>query len=311
MISVDTDYSLWINGQWVDAGHYDDYPADRTHDTLDVAEYLKAGVNRIAVQGYYQGHATSQYSAGKPGVIYALYAKDEVLAVSGGDTLCRVDPVYACGSNPLITGQLGFAFDADGRSEDGWREVDYVISGWQKAEIKSGDLYSRTTKPRPVEKLVKRPRVNAEIVAQGQFMRKKPLEPTVARRIHTDFLSPLLPQDLFASGIITLPFSTEIFMGREPISIITDAWEGSDGFYMVLDMGREEAGLFELDMEAPEGLEVEIGWGQHLEDLRVRTDIDSNKHFTLHCWADSRTRSYPGGRDREDVPKGMPCAYQR
>ena len=49
MISVDSDYSVWINGRWVDAGHYDDFPAHRTHDILDVAEYLQAGVNRIAV----------------------------------------------------------------------------------------------------------------------------------------------------------------------------------------------------------------------------------------------------------------------
>lgn len=52
-----------------------------------------------------------------------------------------------------------------------------------------------------------------------------------------------------------------------------EAYQGSDGFYLVLDLGREEAGLFELDLEAPEGVEVEVAWGQHLTDLRVRAYV--------------------------------------
>ena len=69
MILVDSDYSVWINGKWVDAGHYDDFPAHRTHDILDVAEYLQAGMNRIAVTAYYQGKGSHQYITGAPGVI--------------------------------------------------------------------------------------------------------------------------------------------------------------------------------------------------------------------------------------------------
>lgn len=76
MISVDSDYSVWINGKWVDAGHYDDFPAHRTHDILDVAEYLQAGMNRIAVTAYYQGKGSHQYITGAPGVIYALYDRE-------------------------------------------------------------------------------------------------------------------------------------------------------------------------------------------------------------------------------------------
>ncbi len=273
MISVDSDYSLWINGRWVDAGHYDDFPAHRTHDILEVAEYLRAGVNRIAVTAYYQGKGSHQYITGAPGVIYALYDRDRVLAVSGPETICRVNPVYASGASPLITDQLGFAFEADARREDGWLEEGYRPKGWKKAQVMTGELYSLDTEPRPVEKLILKERVQPEVVAQGQFIHKQPLESTAARRIYTDYLSPLTPQALFASGVEPLPFATEVFLGRGPVAVKPEAYQGSDGFYLVLDLGREEAGLFELDLEAPEGVEVEVAWGQHLTDLRVRAYV--------------------------------------
>lgn len=78
----------------------------------------------------------------------------------------------------------------------------------------TGELYSLDTEPRPVEKLILKERVQPEVVAQGQFIHKQPLESTAARRIYTDYLSPLTPQALFASGVEPLPFATEVFLGR-------------------------------------------------------------------------------------------------
>lgn len=138
--------------------------------------------------------------------------------------------------------QLGFAFEADGRQEDGWLEDGYRPKGWKKAQVMKGELYRRDTEPRPVEKLVLKERIQPEVVAQGQFIHKQPLEPTAARRIYTDYLSPLAPQALFASGVEALPFASEVYLGRGPVTVKPEAYQGSDGFYLVLDMGREEAG---------------------------------------------------------------------
>ncbi len=45
------------------------------------------------------------------------------------------------------------------------------------------------------------------------------------------------------------------------------------GFYLVLDLGRVEAGLFELELTAGAGTVIDIGYGEHLDDLRVRSFV--------------------------------------
>ena len=46
-----------------------------------------------------------------------------------------------------------------------------------------------------------------------------------------------------------------------------------DGIYIVLDLHREESGVFEIDITAPEGTVINIGYGEHLDDLRVRSYV--------------------------------------
>ncbi len=277
-ISADSDYAVWINGKYVDAGHYDDFPQNRTHDRLSVKDFLVQGRNRIAVLAYYQGRASHQYFPGSPGLIFMLTDEAEVLAISDSGTECRPDPVFRTGNNPLISQQIGFTFDADGRNEDGWRNPGYSGREWRRASVMTGEGYSRNTRERPIKKLKLKPRIQAEIVAQGKLLHSQPIRTTAADRMQTDYLSTLPQHELFRSGLRDTEFSTEIFIGREPIRLNTAAWSDADGVYLVLDNGREEAGLFHLDIDAPEGIDVDIAWGQHLQDLRVRACI-GGRHF--------------------------------
>jgi hypothetical protein len=48
-----------------------------------------------------------------------------------------------------------------------------------------------------------------------------------------------------------------------------------DGIYLVLDMQQEEAGYLEIDIDAPEGTYLDIGYGEHLDDGRVRSFVGS------------------------------------
>jgi len=273
-VSADTDYALWINGSFVDAGHYDDYPENRTYDELSVAQYLKTGKNTVALMGYYQGTGTFQYAPGVPGVLFVLTAGEKVLLRSDEKILARKDRVFRGNVSPLITPQLGYTFAADARGEDGWREKEErTAQDWTNAEVKTGTLYGLELRPRPVKKLVLRDRICPEIVAQGEFMHRFPVAKTAAERVQTDFLSPVERETMFLSGLRKLPYATEIVLGKEPVRIHTDTVSGADGFYLVLDLGREEAGLLELDVEAPAGTAIDVAWGQHLEDLRVRANV--------------------------------------
>lgn len=49
------------------------------------------------------------------------------------------------------------------------------------------------------------------------------------------------------------------------------------GLFLVLDLGRETAGFFEMELETPAPCLMEVGYGEHLEDLRVRTVIGSRR----------------------------------
>lgn len=47
-----------------------------------------------------------------------------------------------------------------------------------------------------------------------------------------------------------------------------------------MDMGLETTGYLDLDIVCPEATRVDIGFGEHLEDMRVRTDV-GGRHFTF------------------------------
>ena len=47
----------------------------------------------------------------------------------------------------------------------------------------------------------------------------------------------------------------------------------ADGVYFIFDAGEESVGFLSLDFEVPEACEVLIGYGEHLEDLRVRSFV--------------------------------------
>ncbi|MEZ4663713.1 MAG: alpha-L-rhamnosidase N-terminal domain-containing protein, partial [Caldilineaceae bacterium] len=60
-ITADSRYKLWINGQFVARGPARSYPHAQQVDCLEVAAYLQAGVNTLAVQVYQPGYSHFAY----------------------------------------------------------------------------------------------------------------------------------------------------------------------------------------------------------------------------------------------------------
>jgi len=54
---------------------------------------------------------------------------------------------------------------------------------------------------------------------------------------------------------------------------IAAAPEGNDGVYLLIDMQREEAGLFTLELDGEEGATIDAAYGEQLDDLRVRARV--------------------------------------
>ena len=44
-ISVDTEYAVWINGNFVECNQYDDFPNNKSYDVIDVKRFLREGSN--------------------------------------------------------------------------------------------------------------------------------------------------------------------------------------------------------------------------------------------------------------------------
>lgn len=267
-ISADSQYALWINERFADFGQYADYPNYKVFDTLDVTKYISVGENELRILAYYQGTDTSTYTSGTPGVIYDVISGSKALTFSSASTLSRVASEYKNGPMEMVSPQLGYTFcyNASLRGQNKWASS-AVIN-------KSVNLYQR-----PVAKLEIKKRAKATIVSQGFYMYHPAYEqssPAVV--MQKAFLSSARMAD-FTGKYGGEPF---VLGARNPfvcnVDNATPFHLGENGVYVVIDLGREEAGCFEIDIDAAAETRILIGYGEHLDDLRVRTSV-GNRSF--------------------------------
>ncbi len=287
-ISIDTEYAVWINGIFVDFNQYDDYPDHKSYDGLDVGKYLVGGRNALCILGYHQGENSYQYVKGRPGLIYALKTGNDAI-ISGRDTFCRQSLTYKSGNIEKISPQLLFTFEYNASKEDRWLAGNYVSgASWVNAEAVSGMKEKVILYPRPLVKLVTDEAVKGRITAQGVFLRNSGAATTgnaceistTAELMQRDYLSPRLPAQIFSG-----------FCGYNP-QIPSDGLhlcgipDENGGVYLLIDMSREEAGLFELEVDSEEGVTIDASYGEQLDDLRVRASVGGrNFAFRYICKA--------------------------
>ncbi|HEX2926256.1 MAG TPA: alpha-L-rhamnosidase C-terminal domain-containing protein [Ruminiclostridium sp.] len=272
-ISIDTEYAVWINGVFVNCGQYDDFPDHKSYDVLDIKKYLQAGRNVLCILGYHQGESSFQYIKGRPGLIYALkFGENEV--VSGSDTFCRQDKAYRSGNIEKISPQLSFTFEYNAAKGDSWLSDCYAMDeSWVKAQINKKSAESIALYERPIQKVDIGQAVESKIVAQGFFIRNyadqnvKNRELTTAERLQSDYLSSRSSGEVFAEN-----YSGNLNFPSKGIRI-SKPQDGNDGVYILIDLNREEAGLFELELEGEEEVVIEESYGQHVDDLRVRAAV--------------------------------------
>jgi len=155
---------------------------------------------------------------------------------------------------------------------------------------------------RPIKKLEFLNKINARIIAQGYLIRKGNCDDIPAQLMQTDFLSYCNSVDFFKQGVKMEGLTFYLDVNSEPeidfdkinsdlnkisnyvnesmneninenMNKINNGANKTRGAYIVLDLGREEAGLFSMDIQASEGTIIDIGYGEHLDDMRVRTWI--------------------------------------
>lgn len=119
-ISVDGDYTLFINGRYVSSGQYGDYEHYKSYDVIDISDFVHEGDNDFAVLCWHFGADSSRYKKYDAGVIFEVRCGDKLVLTSDESVLARKSPSYVSGLKRWISPQLGFSFRYDATKEDKW-----------------------------------------------------------------------------------------------------------------------------------------------------------------------------------------------
>lgn len=233
MVACDSRAHVLLNGHLCGLVLYDGTEDTSWYDTFDLSDTVVSGDNQLAIEVWYQGVPTNNYTVGRPHLIFAVECQEadgswRCLAASGSDTLCRIDHHYTQGPE-VPHNQTGLIWYYDQTVE----EASYL-----PAQCLSDD--GRQFAPRPIKRQELQPRQNASICAHGY----------------------LLPDD-------STPFESAFMSAR----LLTEALDHTRPYYEIWDCQQECTGMLEVEIETEGSCRVEIGWGEHLDDLRVRSHV--------------------------------------
>ncbi len=240
LIHVNSHYALYINDQFVANDQFPDYEHFRVYDEIDLSTHLSKGLNTILITAYCQGEDSSTYRAYPAELAFVVYEGNNVIAVSDDTTLVRRDIRYASKGVAKVSGQLSYSFDYD---------ATLTLEDFIPSRVSSPCCEMHR---RPIQKLQLDPPEAASLISIGHFTDPVLIENYGIRMQKAAIVSAVPPQP------ISLPAA--------------DGIELSDNWALI-DLNKEQTGYFLLDIDLPQECDVLIGWGEHLEDLRVRTSI--------------------------------------
>ena len=280
LLAADTAYVVAVNGTFVDRGRFPDVPPERLFDSLEIGHALKRGRNELIIGLYVKGANFSQYLPGDPGLVFAVVGEG-ISAGSGLRTTWRLPGNYRSGELPRISNQLGFSFeyDASRLNKEPWSKIARGDLGPAASAMKLS--------ARPIPNSDVLPAIKTTVVAQGLLVGTKRVPASPSQAMQQDGMAARGLVELFGDAALpALP-------SNAGLSLEAGCLE-ADGFYVVVDLGREETGFVALDIETDVGVVVDIGHGEHLEDLRVRTWVGGRNFASRYTCRDGRQRFVHG-----------------
>lgn len=281
-ISSDFRYVAYINGEFASNGQYADLPDYKSVNEADVSCLIKSGENILKIVAWHSGRDFSICRSMPASVAFEIVGDGKTIVCSDENTLCRAAVGYKAGD--IVTFQIGYGFNYDFTDEG---------EEYKNAELAEVDF--RLIK-RPVENLVISKPLASEIVAQGVFKTPDSVEGLTTAGV------------MRRSWIKSLGFSEMTGLNRTNSNVLNEKSplvlkaEGGDGIFFIVDLGRETAGHLDFSVEVDNDCKMSIGWGEHLTDLRVRTEIDG-RNFA------SEFILKKGANDFTDYLRRIGCRY--
>ena len=259
-ICSDTQYELYINGTMVAFGQYGDYPSRKVYECINISPYINNGLNLVSILAFSNGKDSMCHSTGLPMLIFAAMSNNKCLLVSDDKVKCTDKTEFVSGEFENITDQLSYNFGFDLRNDDGFRNKN-VSEKWDYAVIcdDSNIQYSQY----PIQKPLLKDICCGNIITQGEF--KISDGDTVAQKMQYAYLSYRDKNDVMEQK------DNMIFLKKDCV-------------FWIQDLGKETAGYITLEVEASEGAIIDIAYGEHLSDMRVRSAIRTRNYaFRTIC----------------------------
>lgn len=158
-ISADSNYTVFVNGVFVNSGQYPDFPHYKVYDELDISDFCVDGINNLGIVVWYYGADNFSYYPGNAALRFEVTDNVDLLAFSGPHIRSRLSKTYHNGRCKWITSQLGFGFAYDSTREDNWLMGELCDFAPSRIVEQKLELY-----PRPIKKLDILPRVESKLM---------------------------------------------------------------------------------------------------------------------------------------------------
>ena len=158
LISVDSNYVVFLNGEFIESDQYPDFPHYKVYDRINITEHCKNGNNELRILVWYYGVSNMSYYPGNAACRFELYVDGKIECFSSDKTLSRISSAYKNGMCRNITVQLGFSYCYIANAAKDTQ------SGFAPSRIVDQNL---PMFERPVEKLKVLPQVTAKHLGKG------------------------------------------------------------------------------------------------------------------------------------------------
>ncbi len=284
-IAADSDFVAWFDGVEIGRGQFSDYPECKSWSRLAFSGIRPGMTHTLAVLVYYRGEDFSDYRAGE----FGLFAAVESGAGAGsGRWRCQPHPAFVDIPAQKVTLQQGYCVCFDARRDWPWLESGFDDTAWPEAE--KFLIPGRTLMPRPWPAPRPAARTPARIVMQGVFLRREESE-SAAQCVAADYLRTQPWREVLVPMAEVTPEDAPMFAVTPEMPVgIEPAGDRGSGVFIVVDLQKERSGLLDLELAAPAGTVLDIAYGEHLDDGRVRANPGGRNFADRYICGDGRQR---------------------